>query len=128
MTKRVPLIKDARCGTYAGAQAHAKHGEYLCSRCRPVYLDYHRRQALHQNRARQRVLIALRGIHTPEYQALYAVHRSRAIAEAEGLGVSSKRLLNRARQRALTELGKNHAPQYRRLMTEELMRILMEEG
>lgn len=127
MTKRVCLVKDPRCGTYAGAQAHASHGEHLCSRCRPAYLEYHRDNSLLHNRARQRVLMKLKDLHPREYEAIYARHRRRAFAEARE-DDPYKRVINRARQRALRDVSKNHVPEYQRLMTDELMRILMEES
>lgn len=127
--RRVSLVKDPRCGTYAGAQAHAKFGEYLCTRCRVAYRDYHREHKKTPSKARQRVLQELRRRYHPEYLKLLDDHRWQLMFELEltGEDVPAKTRTNRVRQRALGELARLHAPEYQRLMTDMLIKIAMEE-
>lgn len=129
MTKVVCLVKDPRCGTRAGAQAHAKHGEYLCPPCLVVNRAYHRDHGRLPNRARQRTLTELRKRHPDEFAWFMAVHRAEVEAEIEACeeSISSKVRSNRIRQRALCSLGKKFEEEYQQIYTDKLIEILMEE-
>lgn len=89
MSKVVSLVKDPRCGTRAGAQAHAKYGEYLCPPCRLANRAYHRVHGRIANRARQRTLTELRVRHPEEFAGYLAVHRADVDAEIETSGSAS---------------------------------------
>lgn len=130
MSKRVCLVKDPRCGTRAGAQAHARYGEYACPPCLAADRAYHRVRGKAASRARQRTLIELRHRHAKEFAAFLERHLAEVDAEiaASGEQVSAKTRHNRARQRALCSLGKKFRPEYQRLYTDKLIKILMEEA
>lgn len=130
MSKRVCLVKDPRCGTRAGAQAHAKCGEYLCPPCRAANRAYHRSQNKTHNRARQRALSAMRKDHEGEFAMLYRQARRDVEAEIEAKGeqASARLITVRAWQRALTALGKLYPREYQRILTDKLMEIMMEEA
>lgn len=129
MSKRVSLVKDPRCGTRAGAQAHAKYGEYLCPPCATANRAYHRDHGKIGNRARQRTLTELRARHRFEFAVFAEQHRLEVEAEIEASGqqVSSKVRSNRIRQRALCSLGKRFDVEYQQIYTDKLIEIMMEE-
>lgn len=129
MTKRVCLVKDPRCGTRAGAQAHAKHGEYLCPPCLAANRAYHRTHSKIPSRVRQRTLAELRKRHPERFAELLEVHRAEVDKEVAERGeqIGSKTRSNRIRQRALAALGKEYPGQYQRIYTDKLMQIMVEE-
>lgn len=130
MSRRVCLVKDPRCGTRAGARAHAKRGEHLCPPCDAANRAYHREYGKIGNRARQRTLTELRIRHPERFAAYASIYRFEVDAEieADGEKISNKARLNRIRQRALCALGREFRAEYQPIYTDKLMEILMEEA
>lgn len=124
----VSLVKDPRCGTYAGWQAHNRHGEYPCDACIEVKRAYYRTRGKVQQRARHRALIALRDLYLGEYEDLYNKHMLNAVIEqaTKGTKVTPSRHYDNTRKRALSDLAKNHKPDYRRLVAQARKEIQSE--
>lgn len=74
-------VRDERCGTPAGYQAHTSAGTVHCADCRQARREYQRRRRQsaavrarekEQNDARHRAWVRLSRMHPAEYAALYA--------------------------------------------------------